>query len=298
MTIKQLVQLVSALGLVGLLSACSTTGMSGDDSESADEPVYGSAADRKIPDYAPDGTADSFQDGPISEPSPRVEEKSAFGNPPYYEVDGVVYHVLASGRNYQEVGTASWYGQKFHGRRTSSGEVYDMYQYTAAHKTLPLPSYARVTNVDTGDSVVVKINDRGPFVDNRLIDLSYAAAKKLGYQNRGTARVEVTVLATPRGPNQTVEDNGQLEIPPMEQQHDNAKLYVQVGAFSDEMRADTLASRLREFFNQPINVTSVNTGGQKLKRVRIGPLDSPRAAEAILSQLKQYNFGQPRVVTE
>jgi rare lipoprotein A len=294
---KQRIQLVSALIFMGVLSACTTTG--GGQKERDDEaPAYGSAADRKIPDYAPDGTASSFEDGPITEPTPRVEEKSPFGNPPYYEVDGVVYHVLANGAGYSEVGTGSWYGQKFHGRRTSSGDVYDMYQFTAAHKTLPLPSYARVTNVDNGKSVVVKINDRGPFAKGRIIDLSYAAAKKLGYDTRGTARVEVTVLASPDGPQKTSSSNGELEIPPMEQQHDNAKLYVQVGAFSDEMRADTLASRLREYFHQPISLTPVNVNGQKLQRVRIGPLDDARAAEAILSQLKQYSFGSPRVVTD
>lgn len=296
MIFKRSIQLAGLIGAISVLGACTTT-QSGHESDD-DAPAYGSAADRKIPDYAPDGTANSFQDGPIEEPTPRVEEKSPFGNPPYYEVDGVVYHVLASGAGYSETGTASWYGQKFHGRRTSSGEVYDMYQYTAAHKTLPLPSYARVTNVDTGDSVVVKINDRGPFVKNRIIDLSYAAAKKLGYDNRGTARVEVTVLASPGGPQKSVNTDGELEIPPMDQQHDNAKLFVQVGAFSDEMRADTLASRLREYFKQPISLTPINVNGQKLHRVRIGPLDDARAAEAILSQLKQYSFGTPRVVTD
>lgn len=295
MQLKQSLQLMGALIFVGAVSACTTTGGgSGDDSA----PEYGSAADRRIPDYAPDGTASSFEDGPIEEPTPRVEEKSPFGNPPYYEVDGVIYNVMASGEGYSEVGTASWYGQKFHGRRTSSGEVYDMYQYTAAHKTLPLPSYARVTNINTGDSVVVKINDRGPFVKNRLIDLSYAAAKKLGYQGKGTARVEVTVLASPSGARPSVENEGELEIPPMDQQHDNAKLFVQVGAFADAMRADTLASRLREYFREPISVTPVNVNGQKLQRVRIGPFDNPRAAEAILAQLKQYSFGKPRVVAD
>ena len=296
MILKRSVQLVSLIGALSVLSACTTT--SGGASAEDDAPAYGSAADRKIPDYAPDGTASSFEDGPIEEPTPRVEEKSPFGNPPYYEVDGVVYHVLSSGAGYSETGIASWYGQKFHGRRTSSGEVYDMYQYTAAHKTLPLPSYARVTNIDTGDSVIVKINDRGPFVKNRIIDLSYAAAKKLGYDHHGTARVEVTVLASPGGPQKAVNPDGELEIPPMEQQHDNAKLFVQVGAFSDEMRADTLASRLRDYFKQPISLTPVNVNGQKLHRVRIGPLYDARAAEAILSQLKQYSFGTPRVVTD
>ena len=296
MLIKQTTQFISALTLLGILSACTTTG--GGRESDDDAPEYGSAADRKIPDYAPDGTASSFQDGPASEPTPRVEEKSPFGNPPYYEVDGVVYHVLANGYGYTEEGTASWYGQKFHGRRTSSGEVYDMYQFTAAHKTLPLPSYARVTNIDTGDSVIVKINDRGPFAKNRIIDLSYAAAKKLGYEKRGTARVEVKVLASPDGAQKASRSDGELEIPPMEQQQDNAELYVQVGAFADEMKADTLASRLREHFRQPISLTPIDVNGQRLQRVRIGPLEDARAAEAILSQLKQYSFGSPRVVTD
>lgn len=296
MVLKQITQLISALTLLGVLSACTTT--TGGSTSDDEAPAYGSAADRKIPDYAPDGTVSSFQDGPITEPTPQVEEKSPFGNPPYYEVDGVVYHVLSSGVGHKEVGTASWYGQKFHGRRTSSGEVYDMYQYTAAHKTLPLPSYARVTNIDTGDSVIVKINDRGPFVSDRIIDLSYAAAKKLGYDHRGTAQVEVEVLASPGGPQKAATSDGELEIPPMEQQQDNAKLYVQVGAFADEMRADTLAARLREFFRQPISLTPIDVNGQRLQRVRIGPLEDARAAEAILSQLKQYSFGSPRVVTD
>lgn len=295
MLLKNSIQLVSALILLTILSACTTT--SGDRVDD-DRPAYGSAEDRKIPDYAPDGTASSFEDGPITEPTPRVEEKSPFGNPPYYEVDGVVYHVLSTGEGYMQVGTASWYGQKFHGRRTSSGDVYDMYQFTAAHKTLPLPSYARVTNIDTGNSVVVKINDRGPFKKDRIIDLSYAAAKKLKFAESGTARVEVQVLASPGGPQRAANPDGELEIPPMTRQRDNANLYVQVGAFADEMRADTLASRLREHFRQPISLTPVNVNGQKLQRVRIGPLKDARAAEAILSQLKQYSFGTPRVVTD
>lgn len=279
-----------------LVSACSTTPPAEEY-----EYEYGSPADRLRPDYAPDGSQGPFTSGPINEPTPKVEEKSGLGNPPYYEVDGVVYHVMDSGDGYKDAGVASWYGQKFHGRRTSSGEVYDMYQFTAAHKTLPLPSYARVTNLDNGQSVIVKINDRGPFKKNRIIDLSYAAAKKLGYMDQGTARVEMEVLASPRSGRVNaaqLAQTGELELPPMDEQKDNAQLFVQVGAFADPLRADTLATRLRDHFGQPISISAVDVNGQKLQRVRIGPLRDARTAENILRQLNQYNFGTPKVVTE
>lgn len=288
--------LLASLGLL-LISACTSTPPAEEY-----EYEYGSPADRLRPDYAPDGSAGPLTDGPIAEPTPKVEVKSGLGNPPYYEVDGVVYHVKDSGDGYKDVGVASWYGQKFHGRRTSSGEVYDMYQFTAAHKTLPLPSYARVTNLDNGQSVIVKINDRGPFKKNRIIDLSYAASKKLGYQAQGTARVEVEVLASPRNTGQVssarLAQAGELELPPMEEQKDNAQLFVQVGAFADPLRADTLAARLRDHFGQPISTSSVDVNGQKLQRVRIGPLRDARTAENILRQLNEYNFGTAKVVTE
>ena len=109
------------------------------------------------------------------------------GNPAFYEVFGERYHVLPESRGYTEQGVASWYGREFHGRRTSNGEVYDMYGLTAAHKTLPLPTRARVTNVATGKSIIVRVNDRGPFKKGRLIDMSYGAARELGFLNAGTA---------------------------------------------------------------------------------------------------------------
>jgi len=132
----------------------------------------------------------------IPEPTPRSETPSRYGNRSY-SVLGKRYQVMESAEGYDEVGIASFYGNKFHGRRTSNLEVYDMYAFTAAHKTLPLPSYARVTNLDNGRSIVVRVNDRGPFHAGRIIDLSYAAAVKLGYRDKGTARVEVKGLAGP-----------------------------------------------------------------------------------------------------
>lgn len=139
------------------------------------------------PDYIPNVAC-------IPEPEVTAEERSAIGNKSPYVVLGKSYNVLDDTRNYVERGTASYYGAKFHGRLTSNREVYDMYQFTAAHKTLPLPSFARVTNLDNGESVIVRVNDRGPFHDGRVVDLSYAAAVRLGITQRGTGNVEVRAL--------------------------------------------------------------------------------------------------------
>ena len=132
-----------------------------------------------------------------SDAVPRQEYKYRLGNPAFYDEFGVRYRVLETSKGYAERGIASWYGRDFHGRRTSGGEPYDMYAMTAAHKTLPLPTYAEVTHLDTGNKVVVRINDRGPFVEGRIIDLSYAAALKLGIAGAGIARVEVRALDPP-----------------------------------------------------------------------------------------------------
>lgn len=132
-----------------------------------------------------------------SDAVPRQEYKSRLGNPAFYDQFGVRYRVLQTSKDFVERGIASWYGEAFHGRRTSTGEPYDMYAMTAAHKTLPLPTYVRVTDLDTGNRVVVRVNDRGPFVEGRVIDLSYIAAVKLGIADRGTARVEVQALDPP-----------------------------------------------------------------------------------------------------
>ena len=133
----------------------------------------------------------------IPDAIPRAEIKSRSGNPETYVIDGVTYRVLDTSAGYREEGIASWYGGYFHGRRTSSGDVYDMYLMTAAHTSLPLPTYVRVTNLENGSSVVLRVNDRGPFVEDRIIDLSYTAATKLGMAEQGTARVEVVALDPP-----------------------------------------------------------------------------------------------------
>lgn len=150
--------------------------------------LYAPGVRDTVPDYIPNVDA-------IPEPEVRAEPRSRYGNRSPYAVLGKSYTVLNDHGGYVERGTASYYGNKFHGRRTSNQEVYDMYAFSAAHRSLPLPSFARVTNLDNGRSVVVRVNDRGPFHGNRLIDLSYAAAVKLGYRERGTANVEVRALS-------------------------------------------------------------------------------------------------------
>ena len=142
-------------------------------------------------DGAPDKQVDINQ---IPDAKPRTEDLSKYGNPDSYVVFGKRYYVCKNIENYTEQGLALWYGTKFHGRKTSSGELYDMYAMTAAHKSLPIPSYVKVSNLDNGKSIVVRVNDRGPFVDNRIIDLSYVAAQKLDMTNNGTANVEISVI--------------------------------------------------------------------------------------------------------
>src|ERR1700723_2501683 len=167
---------------------------------------------------------------------PCNQPRSRNGNPPFYDVFGKRYFVLSSGVGYVERGVASWYGPGFHKVRTSIGEPYDMYAMTAAHKTLPLPAYVRVTNLQNGRSVVVRVNDRGPFVGNRIIDLSYTAAAKLNMLHNGTAMVEIRTIdpATPPVPAETAD----AAAP-------SPALFVQAGAFSDPANAQRMAEKLR-----------------------------------------------------
>jgi rare lipoprotein A len=208
---------------------------------------------------------------------PRAEPRSQRGNPAFYEVFGERYHVLASADGYRERGIASWYGPDFHGGNTSSGERYDMYAMTAAHKTLPLPSYVRVTNLANGRSVVVRVNDRGPFKKGRIIDLSYVAAAKLDMIRDGTATVEVTAV----GPG--------LPAPPV-LAAPAARLYAQAGAFADERNARQLADRLQAAGIMQVMVDTVNASGRDLFRVRVGPLSSVAAYDALVERMRGAGF--------
>jgi rare lipoprotein A len=224
---------------------------------------------------------------------PKPEPRSKYGNPDYYEVDGKRYHVLKSSAGYVKRGIASWYGTKFHGNRTSSGEAYNMYAMTAAHKTLPIPSYVEVTNLDNGRKVVVRVNDRGPFHDGRIIDLSYVAAKKLGITAHGTGRVEVRAIDTSPKPAKP-----RPSLIPVAQAAEGGNLYLQVGAFTDRNNAEQLLSQLVGVVNKNVLINRKHEGGNDIYRVRIGPLASPSEAEKLTSRLSPLGIQAPHIVVE
>lgn len=218
------------------------------------------------------------------------------GNPPFYEVFGVRYQVMNSSEGYRERGIASWYGKKFHGRDTSSGERYDMYQMTAAHKTLPLPTNVRVTNLKNGRAIIVRVNDRGPFVKGRIIDLSYAAAQELDIVTSGTALVEVEALSTSyTGPVSTLAaatppTESAMEPPP--------RMYVQVGAFGEAANAQNLASQLRAGGVPSVAVYKAENEMPQLFRVRIGPFSDIDEYDRIVAQVRTLQPSEPRLVVE
>ena len=244
----------------------------------------------------------------VSDAVPRDEPHSLYGNSPY-TVRGVTYYPITDTQGYRERGVASWYGKKFHGRRTSSGEIYDMYAMTAAHRTLPLPSFVRVRNLENGRSVVVRVNDRGPFLDNRLIDLSYAAAAKLGILGTGTGIVEVESVG-PQNMQKQVAQAPKIElispaaadepraVPPVEL----PKLYLQVGAFETWDNAMGLRDRLERAAFRPIFIQSVlapNVAVQtRVYRVRIGPVANVEQADRLAAQLAQHGVTNAIVVVE
>jgi rare lipoprotein A len=206
----------------------------------------------------------------LPDPVPRDEPKSARGNPPTYTVLGKTYRVMDTAAGYQATGLASWYGSKFHGRLTSSGEPFDMFTLTAAHRSLPLPTYLRVTNLQNGRSTIVRVNDRGPFHADRLIDLSYAGAVKLGFANYGTARVRVEVI------------------------EDAPDYFLQAGAFRDLSAADALKNALGSLTGAPAYVVRVSE--DTLFRVRLGPVSGRPEALRLQALIAAANYGRPLIL--
>jgi rare lipoprotein A len=228
-----------------------------------------------------------------SEQSAAVDlPRSKRGNPPFYEVYGVRYKVMNSSTAYKEQGVASWYGKKFHGRDTSSGERYDMYAMTAAHKTLPLPTNVRVTNLENGKSVILRVNDRGPFVKNRLIDLSYAAAQELDVVANGTAVVEVVAL------NSAYNENAAVSQSQTASNSQNVKMYLQVGAFGEPGNAQKLADKLSDSGIPNVRVHEVSGGATKLFKVRIGPLASVADYDRLSADVERLQIGEGHLVVE
>ncbi|QQX79293.1 septal ring lytic transglycosylase RlpA family protein [Shewanella sp. KX20019] len=251
--------------LASILAACSSSQNSRYD-----------IADDKAPTSAPDVSK-------VEDAHPKFEPYSRGGNKANYTVLGKNYQVMDSGEGYQEKGIASWYGAKFHGHLTSNGETYDMYSMSAAHKSLPLPSYVRVTNLKNDKTVIVRVNDRGPFHEDRLIDLSYAAAHRLDMLKTGTANVslEVIYIANP-------------ESIALAELKGTALHFIQIVASSNKTRLDLLANELEKKYQVNSRVQESN----KLYRLQLGPIGQAQLANKLTETLKQQGYPQSYLITE
>lgn len=233
----------------------------------------------------------------IPEVVPEPLQRGMAGNRSPYSVLGKSYSVMPTEEGYSERGVASWYGEKFHGHKTSNGEVFDMYLASAAHKSLPIPSFLRVTNLDNNRSIIVRVNDRGPFHGDRLIDLSYAAAVQLDYADKGTARVQLDAVVV-RG----VEGNGVVSAAPAPVRLaavQGGDRYLQVGAFADLDAARDVSAQLQQLTAYPVFIRSVKSGDtQILHRVRVGPFDNADAIQQTTDRVVAANLGSPYTVTE
>ncbi|MGV3592902.1 MAG: septal ring lytic transglycosylase RlpA family protein [Gammaproteobacteria bacterium] len=278
------------------------------------------------------GRYEMENDSPLLEPLdlsrvrpviPKAEPRTLAGNKSPYTINGRTYRVLENEAGYSATGFASWYGRKFHGHLTSNGEIYDMFQLSAAHTTLPIPSYIRVTNLDNGKSIVARVNDRGPFHDGRIVDLSYAGAVMLGYADRGTARVRVeailpggdvipvpqtqpnlslTQTAPPAAPlvrevlPAVVEESVEEEVVSERQliEENRGKEFLQVGAFASEDSARALVGRLSRLTDMPVFIHSEAGGnGNILHKVRIGPVLESASLQALIDSVQAQRLGTP-----
>ncbi|ALO46809.1 septal ring lytic transglycosylase RlpA family protein [Pseudohongiella spirulinae] len=280
------IRLLVVLANVLILAACSSTAPSGTTS-SAQSSRYSISQDR-APSQALDPSL-------IREVIPEPLTRTTAGNRSPYTVNGRTYRVMASEEGFQQTGLASWYGEKFHGHLTSNGEIFDMYQVSAAHTSLPIPSFARVTNLENQRSIIVRVNDRGPFHNDRVIDLSYAAAWQLGFANQGTALVHIESIV----PDQRLlasNDSSSAVNGVMA----SAGRYLQAGAFADLRAAERLSARLRELTTRPVFIRSVNAGNtrQQMHRVRVGPIADQNEIRRITEMMSAANLGQPFMVDE
>jgi peptidoglycan lytic transglycosylase len=250
-------------------------------------------------DHGPASPVDVSQ---VPNAIPRIEPKSIYGNPSSYTVNGQTYHVLPNCADYHERGIASWYGTKFHGGRTSDGETYDMYAMTAASKELPLPCYVRVVNLENGKSVIVKVNDRGPFVENRIIDLSYAAAARIGMLGTGTALVDVAAVTPGEslpviGPGSNLpQSSGAPPISSAGGSIQKPQVFVQVGAFANDSNAERVLQRLQSASIKRAFITTEIQAGITFYKVRIGPLQDVTRVDALTGQLRSLGFPDAQVV--
>ena len=254
------------------------------------------------PGVADGGPSTQIDVSGLVEPVPRNDPRSRYGNRSPYTVLGKSYRVLDSADGYHERGVASWYGTKFNGRATSSGELYDICSFTAAHKTLPLPSYVRVTNLDNGRSLIVRVNDRGPFHSGRVMDLSYAAAVRLGVDRTGTARVELEAVGPGAAASRDRQPAGEARqetaaVGSERQLRSSGVAIIQAASFSDESNARRLADRLQDGGVAPVDIEPVEVDGRDLWRVRIGPVDA-EDLDGVLARLRGLGVLNPRVSSQ
>ncbi len=304
---RRLAPLLALLLHALLLAACSSRAP-------APEP----AAPRGDIDSAPQALKE-HQVAAIPDAVPRHEVRTRAGNANPYTVLGKTYHLLPDSRGYREVGVASWYGMKFHGRPTANGERYDVFGMTAAHRTLPIPSYVRVTNLANGRSVVVRVNDRGPFHDNRIIDLSWVAARKLGFADRGTARVEVVAVhaddpgtpvlqyAQPAAPASPAPQQQAAATPasaapaeaaasPDDAPGTRRSWYLQVGAYRDYTVAQRVHLELDADLPGQVSIDSARDDG--FHRVRVGPLGDDSSLQRVRAVLATRQISSPMLVRD
>jgi len=284
-TTPKAARLLLAFALLTVIAAC------GSNRPQDGPPRSGSGEIRGLPDDA----------------VPRPEARSRLGNGPNYEVFDKPYTVMPSAVGYKERGVASWYGKKFHGNRTSNWEIYDMYGMTAAHKTLPLPTYVRVRNLSNNRTIVVRVNDRGPFVDNRIIDLSYSAAQKLDMITAGTSLVEVEAItfAAPSGDQPTrqltapVPQQAALQPPaPRNEPSNSNHIYVQIGAFGSRANADRRLALLRSGGIGAAAVHEDTSVSPVLYRVRMGPIQGVDQYDLLVEELAKLGIVNPIIVTD
>jgi len=261
-----------------------------------------------LPEYVPGAAPLSEQDRPppadeipegidqLPDAVPQAEPRSRSGNSPVYEVFGKKYRTLGSAQGFRERGYASWYGKKFHGRKTASGELYNMFSMTAAHKRLPLPCYVRVTHLRNGKSTVVRVNDRGPFHQGRIIDLSYAAAAKIGLLDHGHAMVEIEALIPEEEVPGTVVAAAPPPVAPATPPPTTAELrpapdsppgYLQFASFVDPINAVAMREQLDQLGLARISVVATDLGGETLHRVVAGPFADEAGAAPLRERLRR-----------
>lgn len=232
----------------------------------------------------------------IPDAVPKHEPRSPYGNKSTYVALGRRYHVLKSARGYKARGIASWYGTKFHNHYTSTHERYNMLGMTGASPVLPIPCYARVTNLENGRSVVVKINDRGPFAPNRILDLSFAAAKKLGYIGRGTAHVEIATIE----PGQRYDRPRMVEVAYQQSsprfrtsRSSKHKVYLQVGVFSQLANAQSVKSRISRLTHKEVRINVASVKNRHIYKVQVGPMKGHGESNHVRNQIASAGLGKP-----